>query len=131
MNAQKERGSNSENFGTTITRFLSFGAIFVDFSEARDLFVIIFQIPRPKCKIMDCVLILEKPSGLNVKCPKLYFSGIVFLKETCGPRAAPVHGGPRSPSRRRLAGERPEWCPHAWNLTAVEGKGTGDGGDPH
>jgi hypothetical protein len=43
----------------------------------------------------------------------------------------PVHGGPRSPSRRRLAGERPERHPHAWNLTAVEGKGRGDGGEPH
>jgi hypothetical protein len=31
----------------------------VDFSEARDLFVIIFQIPRPNCKIMDCGLILK------------------------------------------------------------------------
>jgi hypothetical protein len=43
----------------------------------------------------------------------------------------PVHGGPRSPSRRRLAGERPERRPCAWNLIAVEGKGRGDGGEPH
>jgi hypothetical protein len=43
----------------------------------------------------------------------------------------PVHGGPRSPSRRRLAGERLERCPRAWNLTAVEGKGRGDGGVPY
>jgi hypothetical protein len=110
----------------------------VDFSEARDLFGIIFQIPGPNCKIMDCGLILEKPRGLNAKCLKLDFLGIVFLKETRGPspqvrgpRAALVHGGPRSPSRRRLAEERPEWRPHAWNLTAVEGKGRGDGGEPH
>jgi hypothetical protein len=59
------------------------------------------------------------------------FSENVFLKETRGPREAPVHGGPRSPSRMRLAGERPERCPRAWNLTAVEGKGRGDGGEPH
>jgi hypothetical protein len=39
----------------------------VDFSEARDLFVIIFQIPGPICKIMDRVLILEKPRGLFAK----------------------------------------------------------------
>jgi hypothetical protein len=57
----------------------------VDFSKARDLFVIIFQIPGPNYKIMDCGLILEKPRGLNAKCPKLDFSGIVFLKETRGP----------------------------------------------
>jgi hypothetical protein len=44
---------------------------------------------------------------------------------------APVHGGPRSPSRRRLTGEWPERRPHARNLTAVEGKGRGDGGEPH
>jgi hypothetical protein len=30
--------------------FFSFGAIFVDFSEARDLFGIIFQIPGPNYK---------------------------------------------------------------------------------
>jgi hypothetical protein len=57
MNVQKERGSDSENFGIGITRFgvvvekISifevFGAIFEDFSEAKDLFVNIFQISRP------------------------------------------------------------------------------------
>jgi hypothetical protein len=50
--------------------FLSFGAIFVDFSEARDLFGIIFQIPGFDCKFMDCGLISKKPRGLNAKCPK-------------------------------------------------------------
>jgi hypothetical protein len=66
------------------------------------------------------------------KCQKMEFPRIIFLKETCGPsprvrgpRAASVHGGPRSPSQRRLTGERPEWCPRAWNLTAVEEKGRG------
>jgi hypothetical protein len=110
----------------------------VDFSEARDLFIIIFQIPGPNCKIMDCGLISKKPRGLNEKYQKLEFSGIIFLKETHGPsprvrgpRVAPVHGGPRSPSRRRLAGEQPERRPRAWNLTTVEGKGRGDSGEPH
>jgi hypothetical protein len=44
MNAQKERGIDSKNFGTRITGFgvvvgkiRIFGAIFVDFFEARDL----------------------------------------------------------------------------------------------
>jgi hypothetical protein len=103
----------------------------VDFSESRDLFVIIFQILGPNYKIMDCGLILKKLRGLYEKCQKLEFPGIIFLKETCGPRAAPVHGGPRSPSRRRLAGEQSEQCPRARNLTAVEGKGRGDSGEPH
>jgi hypothetical protein len=110
----------------------------VDFFEARDLFVIIFQILGPNCKIMDCGLISKKPRGLNAKCPKLVFLRIVFLKKTHGPsqrvrgpRAATVHGGPQSSSRRRLAGERLERRPRAWNLTAVEGKGRGDGVEPH
>jgi hypothetical protein len=53
----------------------------VDFSEARDLFGIIFQILGPNCKFLDCGLILKKPMGLGAKCPKLDFSAIVFLKE--------------------------------------------------
>jgi hypothetical protein len=52
----------------------------VDFSEARDLFVIIFQIPEPNCKIMDCGLISKKPRGLNEKCQKLEFPGNCFPK---------------------------------------------------
>jgi hypothetical protein len=43
----------------------------------------------------------------------------------------PVHGGPRTLSQRQFAGERPERCPCAWNLTAVEEKGGGDDGEPH
>jgi hypothetical protein len=40
----------------------------VDFSEARDLFEIIFQIPGSDCKFLDCGLILEKMRGLSTKC---------------------------------------------------------------
>jgi hypothetical protein len=54
----------------------------VDFSEAWDLFGIIFQIPGSDCKFMDCGLILKKPRGLSAKCPKLDFLRIVFLKES-------------------------------------------------
>jgi hypothetical protein len=103
----------------------------VDFSETRDLFGNILQILRPNCKFLDCRLILEKSRGINAKCQKLEFLGIIFLKETCGPRAAPVRGGPRSLSRRRLAEERPERRPRARNLTAVEEKWRGGGGEPH
>jgi hypothetical protein len=110
----------------------------VDFSEARDLFVIIFQILGPNCKFLDCGLISGKQRGFGAKGPKLEFSGIIFLKETRepsprarGPRAAPVHGGPRSPSRERIIGERPERRSRARNLAAVEGKWRGDGGESH
>jgi hypothetical protein len=50
--------------------FSSFGAIFEDFSEARDLFVNIFQILGPNCKSTDCGLISEKQRGLSAKSAK-------------------------------------------------------------
>jgi hypothetical protein len=43
----------------------------VDFSEARDLFINIFQISGPNCKIRDCGLISEKQRGLSAKFAKL------------------------------------------------------------
>jgi hypothetical protein len=72
---------------------------------------------------MDYGLISKKPMGLNEKCRKLEFFGNCFPK-----------GNPRTASGagpRWLTGERPERCPRARNLTAVEGKGRGDGGEPH
>jgi hypothetical protein len=50
--------------------FLKFWSYFCGFSEARDLFGIIFQILGPNCKIMDHGLILEKLRGLFAKFPK-------------------------------------------------------------
>jgi hypothetical protein len=61
--------------------FWSFRAIFVDFSEARDLFGIIFQFQWPNYKFSDCGLILKKLRGLSAKCQKLEFPGTVFLKK--------------------------------------------------
>jgi hypothetical protein len=49
---------------------LIFGAIFVDFSEARDLFVNIFQISDRTGKIVDHGLVLENPRGLSEKSAK-------------------------------------------------------------
>jgi hypothetical protein len=46
------------------------GAIFVDFSEARDLFVNIFQISDLTAKIVDRGLISENPRGLSAKSAK-------------------------------------------------------------
>jgi hypothetical protein len=47
--------------------FLKFFSYFCGFSEARDLFGIIFQIPGSDCKFLDCGLILEKMRGLRAK----------------------------------------------------------------
>jgi hypothetical protein len=51
--------------------FLKFSSYFCGFSEARDLFVNIFEISGPNCKITDCGLILERQRGLSAKCAKL------------------------------------------------------------
>jgi hypothetical protein len=66
------------------------------------------------------------------------FLDLIFNGKFCGPsprcggpRAASVHGGPRTPPRRWLAGERPERRPRAWNLAVVEEKGGGDDSEPH
>jgi hypothetical protein len=50
--------------------FWNFGAIFVDFSEARDLFVNILRISGRNAKIPDRGLISEKPEGLSAKSAK-------------------------------------------------------------
>jgi hypothetical protein len=47
-----------------------------------------------------------------------------------GRRRSTVDHG-RTPSRRRLTEEWLEWCPRAWNLTVLEEKTGGDGGEPH
>jgi hypothetical protein len=49
---------------------LKFWGYFVDFSEARDLFGIIFQFHGPLCETMDCRSISKKPRGLFAKFPK-------------------------------------------------------------
>jgi hypothetical protein len=54
----------------------------VDFSEARDLFVNIFQILGPYCKITDCGFISEKQGGLSAKSAKT--GPRVDFKETQG-----------------------------------------------
>jgi hypothetical protein len=50
--------------------FSSFGAIFVDFSEARDLFVIISGFRTDLEKIVDRGSILENLRGLSAKSVK-------------------------------------------------------------
>jgi hypothetical protein len=51
------------------------------------------------------------------------FPNLIFNGKFRGP--SPLCGGPRTPPRRRLTGERAEQRPRAWNLTAVEEKGEG------
>jgi hypothetical protein len=52
----------------------------VDFSEARDLFINIFQISGPNCKSTDCGLISKKHGGLfakwqGISARDLFFNG--------------------------------------------------------
>jgi hypothetical protein len=49
----------------------------VDFSEAMDLFVNIFQISDLTAKFVDCVLISENPRGLSAKSgPRVDFTKV-------------------------------------------------------
>jgi hypothetical protein len=73
MNAQKERGvilrilaQESLVLELRLKRYviLKFQGYFCGFSEARDLFGIIFQIPGSNCKIMDYGLIFTNGRGL-------------------------------------------------------------------
>jgi hypothetical protein len=57
------------------------------------------------------------------------FPDLIFNGKFRGP--SPRCGGPRTPPRRRLTGEQPEWRPRARNLAAVEEKGGGNGSEPH
>jgi hypothetical protein len=111
----------------------------VNFFEARDLFGIIFQIPGAFMKIGGLRVDTQEVHGPFCKVAGIKeFPDLIFNRnfhgpslQCGGPRAALVHGGPRTPPRWRLTRERPERCPHAWNLAAVEEKGGGDGGDSH
>jgi hypothetical protein len=99
----------------------------MNFSEARDLFGIIFQIPGAFMKIGGLRVDTREVQGPFCKVVGIKeFLDLTFNIKFCGPsprcggaRAAPVHGGPRTSPRRRLTGERLEWRPRAWNLTVV------------
>jgi hypothetical protein len=55
--------------------FWSFGAIFGDFSEARDLFGIIFQFSGPNCKNPGPRVNFGKPRGPECKTGKIWTAG--------------------------------------------------------
>jgi hypothetical protein len=87
---------------------------------------------------LDRGLISKKHRGFFAKFPEILINELFSNGKghgpgprARGPRAVPAHGGPRSPSRGRLVGDRPERRPGARNLTAVEEKWRRDGGEPH
>jgi hypothetical protein len=51
--------------------FWNFGAIFVDFSEARELFANIFRISDRTEKFVDRRLIIKKLRGFSTKMPRI------------------------------------------------------------
>jgi hypothetical protein len=127
----------------------------VDFSEARDLFGIIFQTSGPNCKIMDCGLISENVRGLSAKSAKDLDRGLITKKHGGlfakwwgisagdlffnGKSIDPVHGswtssgvisprfrrGLHSDRRQGLARARPSGRPGLWKLTATAWEGRG------
>jgi hypothetical protein len=102
----------------------------VNFSEAMDLFGIIFQILGAFMKIGGLQVDTQEVQGPFCKVAGIKeFPDLIFNGKFRG--KSPWCGGPRTSPQRRLAGERLEWCPRAWNLTAVEENGGGDGGEPH
>jgi hypothetical protein len=72
---------------------LMFRAIFVDFSEAKDLSGIIFQILGANYEIRYCGLIFENPRGFFAKLSGIIYFGIIFPKKTRG-SSPQVHGPP-------------------------------------
>jgi hypothetical protein len=83
--------------------FLNFGAIFVDFSEARDLFVNIFQILDQTEKFKDRGLIIKKPRGFSAKMPRITeFRLFRFILQW-------EKRGPAWRRGREVAREWPEW----------------------
>jgi hypothetical protein len=58
--------------------FLMFWGYFVDFSEARDLFVNVFSISDLTAKIVDGGLISENPRGLSAKSAKSVVAGLAI-----------------------------------------------------
>jgi hypothetical protein len=101
----------------------------VDFSEARDLFELFFNSGGLFAKLWTVGQFQRNRGGSLQNSRNNRFSDLIFNGKFRGP--SPWCGGPRTPLGRRLDGERPERRPCARNLTAVEEKGGGDGGEPH
>jgi hypothetical protein len=100
--------------------FWNFGAIFMDFSEVRDLFVNIFQILDRTEKFVDRGLIIKKLRGFSTKMPiitEFQLFRFILQWEILGPGPSfmdhglrLVRGGPARRRGREAGGEWPGWC---------------------
>jgi hypothetical protein len=91
----------------------------VDFSEARDIFVNIFQILRPNCKILGLRVDFGKVEGPKCKMAGNFGWGFVFqrISHGSGPRVVNRAGRAQSTVDQRRRG--PRVSEHGGTLTRV------------